>query len=245
MFDAYIKLFLCRQHGWSMDSHEIFGGLSIDPIHATVIPDAKNVFEAYKRNNHPHLWEITHCSLEPSEAIIEGVPIYGYLDARLNGVCPFDWKTSGYGAKRNVSPKPGYRICNVIAPFRGIFKQAHVRADEPMDLVNPDWATQLLFYHWMINGTKNIPVKGYIHQIIIREDDVLLAIYWGGVSDEFIDSTKKDLVRMWDMYQGVQIDIPDAEPHWSKCHAYNDLCRAAPHCGPFRNWWEAEKAMSK
>lgn len=242
-FDLFVKIFIARQNGWTLNSGEQFKTLSMLAADADTIPAGLRLAKLYLAQSHPDMWRITNC-FGSRTAIFEGIPLFGYPDAEIHegGIfIPLDWKTSGFESTYKQSPKPGYRICYTLYPYRNIFKSNHKRCREPIDHYLKDWATQLLFYWWMCNPT-NITdsPRGKIHHLVQRPDDVILSIYDGYISDEFVDKTKKDLHRMWDQFQGVEINVSEPFPSQHKCWSYQQLCRVAQYCTFFRNWYVAD-----
>ena len=122
------------------------------------------------------------------------VPMFGKGDAIVKapgGIAPKDWKCS-YGI---VSPTKGYKT----VWRNGVNSSPHkdYKKDTPMELINPDWATQLCIYNWMMGNQIGNVSYGYIDQAFFKNNEVCIAEYEGVITPDFQHRVADRIVSAW------------------------------------------------
>lgn len=230
VFDIIVKKYLCGLKGWGV-SDSIWNNLTLLQGGGRFIEAGLKLANLYIKNR-PNVFNIITSVDMEAKVDHDGVTIFGYPDAQVLDRWPLDWKTRGYGATYHISPKPGYEYCIDLISGE-YYKGKHKEHGEPLDRLMPSWATQLLFYCWMMGVTDDY--KGWIQEIIYQKERILLAHHHGEITDEFVDETKKEMVKMWEMMATGE-GIPEPEPSKGKCFAYGQRCRAADYCNRFKQW---------
>jgi len=149
---------------------------------------------------------------------MEGVPLFGKLDGVADGM-PFDWK-----CRFNCSPTQGYSWRSDTGTGYG--------TSIPMNKTNKAWATQIVFYNWMLSNTE---YKGVIHEIITRpKKDPLLAIHEVSIEPLFVEQLKHEVKEVWENINQLSCYIEPPTPDLRKCHAYNSICKMSLLCNAYQ-----------
>lgn len=236
VFDVVVKSAVSTKKNWPYDRKKAWGGLAITTGMAQLIPDAIAAAKIYNQTGLGLKVTSVDPVIEPM--LHNDIPIFGYLDAIRSGI-PFDWKTTGYSTNYQASPKPGYRICHNLSNGT-IWKHEHKKYGMYLEEIDIGWATQALFYSWMIgNETPGM----IVHQLVIGPKRMLLAEYAAKVGPEFIQQTEEKLAQMWEMSGSGEMEDPIPEP--SKCKRFNQWCEAAIYCDFWGVWRDDYLAQEK
>lgn len=217
-FDSFIKAEISRRIHKGDDA-VLFAKLiqTMDNKHASLIPIGKNTYEAYVKTGFLDnlLREgLDNVEIDKKVTLPNGVRVYIKPDA-VKGDIPHDWKTSGYGATRNYSPKPGYDL--YISPY------GDVKTGDPMYMehVNEDWAKQLCLYYWGL--TEDVTPRkfnGSIDLILYTPKGLSYARYRNPISVGFQEGYLKVLENCWRACQEGEFEPPI--PNKFKCEPYHN-----------------------
>jgi len=164
------------------------------------------------------------------------VPTRYIPDCALVDGTIIDFKVQGAASKTGTSPNPGYvrSICNRIDKF------AHPKYNDPLELLNREWAEQLTIYSWGHNGP--LPwrdIKVGIENITVRGDKITCSSIRTIVTKQF-------QIDLWEKYKFVWDNIingkiNDPSPNEGICFNYRTRCEVSEHCDAFKRW-QVQKA---
>lgn len=230
-FDAYIKYYLALELGKEKEGKnklaQLLSGIAESNAHVMTL--GHEICRYYiAQGKLTHLMEMGLTDIElieekhvKSPKIIAGIPIFGRLDAVLKNNVPLDWKVTGYKSTRTVSPKKAYyrRIqCGIEQP-------PHHEVGLPLELINKDWAEQLLFYNWLMG---NKLYRGAIELIVVTPNGLDFCSYAANISSDFSDALFDEVTEMWDKLSSGDITTPIPSP--KTCEPYNRLRPCTPYC---------------
>lgn len=165
------------------------------------------------------------------------VPIYGIPDMSFiyGGYrVILDWKVMGFCAKSQTSPQPGYLICRdgwnlaFRMPSR-THRQMHSAArrsrlgdmtisSQPFELSNPEWATQLTTYSWLLGepvGSTNFIAA--VEQLCGNPanngsdfPDLRIASFRGQISSGFQETVIGQYSQCWVAYKSGHIFLTES-----------------------------------
>lgn len=150
---------------------------------------------------------------------VAGVPIMGRPDAMIiRNEHPrrtiLDWKVTGAGS--GASPHPGY---NKLYDLKDPSWAQHSRCGEPMDTLNPHWATQLAMYSWLMRpgsarseGFQDVHVA--IDQVVCSEKKIRVATFRTHVTAEFQQDLRTRLAYAWQKIQDEKVYETDKDIEW-------------------------------
>lgn len=140
---------------------------------------------------------------------VDGIPVRGHLDADWKGA-PFDWKVSGAGSPGSRSPRPGYtKVYDTEAPH--VVIGPHEKRDESLEVREPQWATQLTIYGWLLRGkATRRPIRAHIDEIVVGKNGrVRVAQHDAVISVAFQDEVRARLRRAWDAINEQRVVDPE------------------------------------
>lgn len=214
-FDAFVKHALHEIFIGPCDLVELFNS-QVSDYHTEIWEIGSNLFNLYKEvGAYDALLQDMEGSTEHGFEVSKNgdnpVPIFGYIDCiyrhRNGKVVILDWKCTNYHAKR-VSPLkyytveyPSMRSHKGVEPVTedGILLQR----DYCFSLTQPKWATQLAMYELMLGE----PCILQIDQVLGKDRVVT---YRGGVSEDFKNNIKNNLLSAWDNVSTGHL-FPDLE----------------------------------
>lgn len=139
-----------------------------------------------------------------------GVPISGepdlFLRPRANrGQVLADWKVTSANRPGEMSPNKGYRrLFNTGEPEK-VFGP-HELCDEPLEVLNEKWATQLAIYGWLIHGPVIRARRVAIDQLVVwREGHVRIAQFRTVVSAAWQRKVRDRLQAAWTLIQEERV----------------------------------------
>lgn len=223
LFDAFVKDYICKERGMKTPHINIiheFASLKASKEDTDI---ARALAGFYIKSGGPRiLLEAKELYLQRSLYLIkDGVPIFGRLDALVDGVI-FDWKTRGFGANP-CSPTSGY---NKRIHFEHGEQLAHEKRDL-FDIKRRDWAIQILFYNWLI---RNKELTYIIHEICNTNSGFIWVEHRDFISGLCEKETWEQVQQMWNMVDQLDIEIQEPQPKTFMCEKYNTLCDVAVQC---------------
>lgn len=119
----------------------------------------------------------------------------GAANVRVQRTVPLDWKVTGYGSEKGVSPKQGY-MCLMDG---GLNKGPHKIFTEniALDSIDEAWAMQICTYGWGLGIPVGLPFVGFIIQVCIRPTGMRFALFRGWVTHDFQMALVKRYVDGW------------------------------------------------
>lgn len=165
------------------------------------------------------------------------VPILGRIDLIYDGKV-VDWKCRGWGSR--TSPTQGYSDRYDCQRDSGSIIQRlphELAMVTRLEEVNVEWATQMLFYNWLLRHTQD-ECDYEIHEIVRSEQGYTICKHTGNISQAFSIKITKKLHEMWErltanLYTSV---IAAPNPCTELCHKYNSLCEVAHFCEFYAKW---------
>jgi hypothetical protein len=147
------------------------------------------------------------------------VPLQAKLDAiTLAGgeACVHDWKVKSAGRPGEMSPTPGYKrllASGGVGGRRLTHANGHPRAAEPLEVLNPEWATQLALYGWLA-GKPLEPVLASIDEVVVETGgDVRVAQFRAVISKDFQVALRARLVDAWQRIKEERVVPPEIAEH--------------------------------
>lgn len=223
-FDAYIKIFLNE----TLELGKPFKLKNfLEGIDSQAVEIGHQIFEWYINcNYHRQLIEAHKVNIDVKKMNVVGnTPLYGILDASLDGKYPFDWKIRfGYhtrGFKWNSKDHITDRI-------------------RPLENDSEYWAIQMLMYSWILENP--VVQRHYAH---IAEIDVgklnntqstihpTIYIHDRFISEEFAEKIWSEINEMWNKINDLEIELDDPIPHKNRCEKFGTVCHVADLCNPY------------
>lgn len=143
-----------------------------------------------------------------------GVPLLGYPDALIrkeDGTAVIlDWKCTSAG-----SPHAGWKQLLDMKDPMSVYRPAHERSSEPMDTINPDWASQLATYSWLTrpgvgHGETFRDVHVAIDQVVYGAASIKVARFRTVVTGAFQTELVARYRRAWDaIKEGTLVPNPN------------------------------------
>lgn len=254
-FDAYAKSYLHEKLVGNKDPRFSFDKLFNDQVEVHNRDECKaagkTVFDLYMKHGGlaDLMKDLEGCLGTPKfETSVEGfvdcvsvkvgaVPLLGkpdiYFLTKEGARIIFDWKTTGYYATRNYSPKQGY-IKEL--PGSNIHKRAmgnvyavqgfKINCGMTLDEVDPSWAAQLSIYAWLLGQDVGSKFIVAIDEIVCTKDtdigtrNVRIAQHRCHVSPDFQYDLFRKAHAAWYAIQGNHIfDEMPLEESIKRCQA--------------------------
>lgn len=223
LVDAFIKDYICRERG--MDPPHINLAREITSLKADkeTVDVSRALAGFYIKTGGPKiLLEAKELYLQRSlYTVKDNVPLFGRLDALVDGVV-FDWKTRGFGANP-CSPSPGY---NKRIHFEHGEQVQHPERDM-FEIRRRDWATQILFYNWLIRNNERTYI---IHEICNTKSGFIWVEHRDFISPLYQDQIWEQVQLMWNKVNQLEIEIDEPQPATFMCEKYGSLCDVAVQC---------------
>jgi hypothetical protein len=245
-FDSFVKAEIARLLGKTNRLAELLER-SVEPQNFHLVKEANKLFELYNycgRVKNLIDEGIEDIELEFREdiggvivpgtkALIGGVTLFGKPDALLKGNIPLDWKVNGWNSKTGQSPKKGYKD-SIIIKNNQIKEQNKRHSDYPLNLeqIDQDWATQLLFYWWLLDKCNSLPPMAAIEQVAIRQDTIALVSYRATIGQEFANNIWTQLIDIWERFLDGKFKEP--EPGLYKCEPFNNPRTCTLECSAYK-----------
>ena len=155
--------------------------------------------------------------------------LYGQPDLTLTSGNVIDWKVSGALSTSGAKPIDGYTRC-----FRdGKNLGDSSKADQPLESIRSDWATQTYLYARLLGHTVGNRLFAGIEYIAIGKDNsVSCCSYRNPISAEFQVKTEKQFHNAFAQLKSGE--IPRAHATKRKCIQYNRVCGVAQHCESYQ-----------
>lgn len=136
---------------------------------------------------------------DPRVVNIEGVPLYGKIDVLSGEPRVVDFKVTGAASKNPISRIPGYMLGWQYSPGgEYVTLPAHKRANDHLELLQPDWATQLATYHMIGGGSPDMPAPVGIDQVtFLAKGKMQFTSIRTTVSAEFVRATLERYKAAW------------------------------------------------
>lgn len=220
-FDAFAKGFLEEKFLGLLGRDEYYLSKQVEIDDPSVVQDASNLFEAYKRNSLPNLVaEMMLASGKPKfeesvtwdtgyrGLVLMGKPdLFFMIDQGINVI--IDWKVSGYYSKTAPSPKKGYiKIMPEGKSHKNTYPEDYhgitIDGVHRMEDIDEEWATQLTIYAWILGAPVGSEIIGGIEQLV---GNVRIASYRNKIGKEFQEKIWSELKSMWDEIVDGNIDI--------------------------------------
>lgn len=229
-FESFVKAEIARLLGKLEYKNKLAKLLeNIQPEHQDIIAKGHELFEEYchcgqlKRLIDEGVEDVElegHAELggHSIEGIVSNfgvIKIFGKPDAVMVDR-PLDWKVNGFESKWGKSPTPGY----VRSFTRGVDKGRHEKSQLPMELLDPEWATQMVFYNWLKKGAVVGPMLGAIEQVAISPTKVSFSSFRSSISTTFVEKIFDQLNDLWTRLKDGQINEP--VPDTQKCEPYGE-----------------------
>lgn len=233
VFDAYVKCALAREIGHDLGEPSKIIEKNVDAsLRDRAVEEGSRLFSQYKTHGcFKRLLArgIMFIELDKTAFIEDdtgsSVPIRGLPDMFEKDGRPVEVKVSGAGSKSGQSPCQGYMSCY----HNGVNKGAHSKFGEPLELLNEDWAKQLVTYNWIYAGLlpwRNVDVA--IEQVAIRGTTVAFATIRTFVGIPFQERVYADYKKAWQAVQ--EGDIQEAQPSPDRCNKWGTLCEVSTMC---------------
>lgn len=240
-FDCYVKAEFARRLGLPYNIQE---ELKKGVEHADCIDLGKSLANKYIR------WGFIDKRLEEGLVDIhfesrqdflidnEVIHILGYPDARFSNGTMLDFKVSGALSSTGASPKPGYLFRCVDGVHDYV---SHHKAQEPLELIDEDWARQQVIYNLFTFGkpVERLPVA--IDQVSIRGNKVTISEIRTHVTLEFQNQVLRQIRDCW--VKANEGEIEEAQPAPARCMMYNQLCSVANLCTAYTSMNEMVRSM--
>ena len=247
-FDSFAKAELAYVLGKKNKKKNLLATLlqSVEDHNKHIIPLGNQLFEKYYeygcfdnliQEGMEDIELVIHKNIAGVEGTLGEVKLFGKPDATLVGRIPLDWKVSGFGSAAGQSPKQGYFRC-LSAPR--VDKGVHPKYGLPLETIDIRWATQLVFYNWML-GNDTLDMSGRIEQCAIRPTATVFASYRAKISPEFITITRLKLTDRWNRFRNGE--IADPIPTRPTCEPYNHpkICTAI--CEKYKQFFDNKAIM--
>ena len=155
--------------------------------------------------------------------------LYGQPDLTLTSGNVIDWKVSGAFSSSGAKPIDGYTRC-----FRdGKNLGDSSKADQPLESIRSDWATQTYLYARLLGHTVGNRLFAGIEYIAIGKDNsVSCCSYRNPISADFQVKTEKLFHRAFADLKSEKIPVAHATKR--KCIQYNRVCGVAQHCESYQ-----------
>lgn len=191
-FDAYVKSSLYHKvfgkNNPKFELQTLFEAQVEPQNRAVALVDGKHVYEEYVKHGcfADLLLDISASITEPRfessvEAEIDGVKLSGKPDLsfmnKLECQIVLDWKVNGYYSKSATSPMPGYLRLRENGSKSGsshkdamkmMHRGVYINCAHTLDLLKPDWATQLSIYGWVLGQPVGNDCVYMIDQIVAK-----------------------------------------------------------------------------
>lgn len=246
-FDAYVKHEIAKHLGLGDDPRFNLQTLLEKAVdvqnRAEAFPIGKQLLDAYISNGCLEVLKgegIASVELSDRKDLVLGddtVPILALPDAALMDGTVIEFKVQGAVSKSGASPNPGY----IRSTSRGLDKPAHPRHKEPLEMLNHEWADQLIVYSWIQSGIlpwRTLPVA--VENITVRNGIVTCSSIRTHISIEYQQKLWERYVAAWQAITSG--DIGSAAPHPSRCFDYNTCCEVSHHCTAFSDWQKRKES---
>ena len=232
VFDAYVKCALDRR----INLERLINNLNAeDPVMEQQALDVGHrLFLLYQDSGMLGALEeegVAMVEIEKEVVLGNGVPIYGKPDAVMTDGRILDWKVNGVGSKYGASPKQGY-IRRVQHNAKGFLsKEAHAKADQPLESLYRPWALQTTVYALLLGHKIGKPLRAGIEQIAVRGNTVNFSSFRNSISPEFQREVEERYNEIWDTLQEDMIPLPYYSDY--KCNMYGRVCEGAKFCDAY------------
>lgn len=234
-FDILVKSALNRR----FKSSELLKE-KIHPDNRAAIAVAESVFEHYSNGPIQALrsegigyggvdQEVEIEWVNPETGEVHRSVLYGQPDLTLTSGNVIDWKVSGAFSSSGAKPIDGYIRCFLNGKNLGDSS----KADQPLETIRSDWATQTYLYARLLGHTVGNTLCAGIEYVAIGKDNsVSCCSYRNPISADFQVKTEKLFHRAFaDLKSGK---IPVAHATKRKCIQYNRVCGVAEHCESYQ-----------
>jgi len=238
-FDAFVKEYIMKKRGMKIPALKL--AYTMNKIkHPAAIEEGRKAAIAYVKT------PLVHQFLTASEVHLEQeltsrhgvsnegyVGILGRIDAIVDGRV-VEWKCRGWSSQTSCYPGYSDRYDCQYATGSIMQRPQHDKLSE-VEEFSFEWATQLLFYNWLL---RNNPREYEIHEIVKRDDGIVIVQHKGCISEEFEKRVTGMLAAMWENLTGgfyhTSIDKPN--PCRETCHKWGNVCEVSEHCEYYREW---------
>jgi len=150
-------------------------------------------FELFLAQGPTHLDLVLNGTLPDA---VDPIPLVGIADAVLSDEV-HDWKVKGANRPGEDSPTPGYEL---FLGFDGTRKGPHERHGQPLELIDPAWAAQIVTYWWLLNLPG--PVQASIDEIVCGRG---VARFRATISPNFQAALRERYRKAWSRIQEEKV----------------------------------------